>query len=63
MYIQLLGQEDPWRRKWQATPVFSPGKFHGQRCLAGYSPWGHKKLDATEQLSTHACILNLRGSV
>ena len=33
-----------WRRKWQPTPVFLPGKFHGQRNLAGYSPWGHKRL-------------------
>ena len=36
--IQSLGQEDPWRRKWQPTPVFLPGKSHGQRSLAGYSP-------------------------
>ena len=28
----------PWRRKWQLTPVFLPGKFHGQRSMAGYSP-------------------------
>jgi len=28
--------------KWQATPVFSPGKSHGQRRLAGYSPWGRR---------------------
>ena len=26
--------------KWQPTPVFLPGKFHGQRSLAGYRPWG-----------------------
>ena len=32
----------PWRRKWQPTPVFLPGKFHGQRSLVGYSPWGRK---------------------
>ena len=32
----------PWKRKWQPTPVFLPGEFHGQRSLAGYSPWGHK---------------------
>ena len=32
----------PWRRKWQPTPVFLPGKSHGQRGLVGYSPWGHK---------------------
>ena len=47
---------DPWvskipeRRKWQPTPVFLPGKSHGQRSLAGYRPWGHKELDMTEQL-------------
>ena len=38
----------PWRKKWQTTPVFLPGKCHGQRSLAGYSPWGHKELDMTE---------------
>ena len=32
----------PWRRKWQPTPVFLPRKSHGQRSLAGYSPWGYK---------------------
>ena len=32
----------PWRKKWQPTPVFFPGKSHGQRILAGYDPWGHK---------------------
>ena len=31
-----------WRRKCQPTPVFLPGKAHGQRGLAGYTPWGHK---------------------
>ena len=41
----------PCRREWQATPVFSPGEFHGQRSLAGYSPWGHKESDTTEWLS------------
>ena len=30
----------PWRRAWQLTPVFLPGKSHGQRSLAGCSPWG-----------------------
>ena len=34
----------PWRRKWQPTPVFLPGKSHGQRNLAGYRPWGHKRV-------------------
>ena len=40
----------PWRRKWLSTPVFFPGKFHGQRSLVGYSPWGPKESDMTEQL-------------
>ena len=44
----------PWRRKWQLTPVFFPGKFHGQRSLAGYSPWGHKESDMTEQWNTQS---------
>ena len=40
----------PWRRNWQPTPVLLPGKFHGQRSLVGYSPWGCKELDTTEWL-------------
>ena len=39
----------PWRRKRQPLPVFLPEKSHGQRSLAGNSPWGFKKLDTTEQ--------------
>ena len=34
----------PWGRKWQPTPVFLPGKSHGQRSLAGYNLWGHKRV-------------------
>jgi len=34
----------PWRRKWQSTPVFLPGKSHGQRSLVSYIPWGPKML-------------------
>ena len=40
-----------WRRKWQPTPVPLPGKFHGQRSLLGYSPWGCKESDMTEWLT------------
>ena len=32
----------PWRRKWQPNPVFLPGRSHGQRSLAGNSPWVHR---------------------
>ena len=48
----LLGWElIPWRRAWQPTPVFLPGESHGQRSLAGCSPWGHKRVGHDEQLS------------
>ena len=38
----------PWRRARQSTPVFLPRESHGQRSLAGYSPWGNIESDATE---------------
>ena len=47
--IPGLGRS-PWRREWQPTPVLLPGKFHGQRSLVVYSPWGCKESDKTEQL-------------
>ena len=40
-----------------AHSVFLPGKFHGQRSLVGYSPWGCKESGMTEQLSTHIIAL------
>ena len=49
----------PWRRKWQPTPVFLPGKSHGQRSVSKSmrpSPWGLNESDMTEWLSTHRCI-------
>ena len=52
-WVQSLGLEDPWRREWLPT-IFLPGEFHGQRRLAGYSPWGCKELDTTEQLTCHS---------
>jgi len=53
---------DPWvgkisgSRKWQPTPVFLSGEFHGQRSLVGYIPWGHKESHTSELLSTHSSI-------
>ena len=41
----------PWRRAWQPTPIFLPGESHGQRSLAGYSPWGHKESDTADGLT------------
>ena len=51
----------PWvwkiseRRKWQPTPVFLPGGFHGQGSLAGYSPLGHRE-SGTIEATEHACM-------
>ena len=42
--VQSLGQEDPWRRKWEPAPVFLPGKCYGQKSLVGYSPLGPKRV-------------------
>ena len=50
------GGEIPWRRKWQATPVFLTGESHQQRSLVGYSPLGHKDsntAEATEHMHMH----------
>ena len=51
--VYLWTGKIPWSRKWQPTPVFLPGKFYGQRSLAGCSLWDPKELDTTEWLSTH----------
>ena len=61
-----------WRRKWQQTPLFLPGKLHWQKNLVGYSLWGYKEWGMTERLSPHthtsththtlfACKLNKQG--
>ena len=41
----------PWRRAWQPIPVFLPEESHGQRSLVGYSPWGRRESNMTEQLT------------
>ena len=45
--VQSPGQEDPLEKEMTTTPVFLPGKLHGQRSLAAYSPYGHKESDTT----------------
>ena len=40
----------PWRMAWPPTAVLLPGRSHGQRSLAGYSPWSLRELDTTEWL-------------
>ena len=46
--FHLWAGKIPWRKAWRSTPVFLPGKFHGQRSQAGCSPWGRKEWDMTE---------------
>ena len=46
----------PWRRAWQPAPVFLLGESHGQKSLAGYSPWGHKESDMTEHAHMHRLL-------
>ena len=43
-WVQSLGREDCLEEEVAATPVFSPGKSHGQRSLVGYSPSGHVRV-------------------
>ena len=45
----------PWRRAQEPIPVFLPGESHGERNLMGYSSWGHKESDMTEE-TWRACI-------
>ena len=53
MWVDPLEKE----RATHSSIVFLPGKSHGQRNLAGYSPWGPKELDMTER-GTHTHTLN-----
>ena len=48
MRVGSLGREDPWRRAGYPTPVLWPGESHGQRSLAGYSPWDLKESDTSQ---------------
>ena len=59
--VRFLGLEDPLE-KWMIThSSILPGEFHGQRRLAGYSPWGCKESDTTEWLPLQ-CYLPMGGS-
>ena len=49
--VQSLGQKDSLEKGMATSPVFLPGESHRQRSLVGYSPWGHKERDTTEQLT------------
>ena len=53
--VRSLSWEDPLEKEMQPTPVLLPAESHGWRSLVGYSPWGHKELDTTEQLHFTSC--------
>ena len=51
-WVQSFGWEDPLEK--EMTPVFLSGESHRQTSLVGYSPWGCKESDTTEQLHLHS---------
>ena len=60
----ILVRKVPWKRKWQPTLVFLPGKASGQGSLTGYSSWGYKESNTTEHVTiattaTTTCQANL----
>ena len=48
-WVRSLGWEEGWEKGY--PPVFLPGEFHEQKSLVGYSLWGCKESDTTEQLT------------
>ena len=57
--VGTLGQEDALEEAWQPTPIFLPGKFHGQKNLAGYSPWGCNESNTTEWAQTNPIYIEV----
>ena len=47
-WVRSLGREDPLEKGMATHPSVLPGEPHGQRRLAGYSPWGHTESDMTK---------------
>ena len=60
--VQSLDWEDAWRSKWQPTPVYLLRKSHGQRSLAGYSPWGCKRVGHYLATKTNRTVMLLSVS-
>ena len=59
-WVQSLGRKEPLEKGMATTPVFWPGKYHGQRSLVGCSPWGRKESDMTERM-THTQLAHLKN--
>ena len=53
----------PWKKEWQPTPVFLPGKSHGQRGLVDYCPWGRKRIRHDSAQHTHIIWITLPKSI
>ena len=64
-WTQSLGQEDPLEKEMATHSSILAWETHGQRSLAGYSPWGRKEPDATEQQQTgnKSVLQNKKGKV
>ena len=56
--VQSLGWEDPLDKGMATHSSLLAWKIHGQSSLAGYSPWGRKESDMTEQLSLGTITIN-----
>ena len=56
-WVQSLVRKMPWRKKWQPTPVFLPGEFHGLRSLADYGPWGSQEFYLCYKQIDHLGVL------
>ena len=61
--VQSLGLKDPLEKGLQPTPAFLPGESHGQRSMAGCSPWGCKALDSTERLTLSLSMKRLPSAL
>ena len=59
----ILSGKIPWRRAEQLTLVFLSGESHGQRSLAGYSPWRRKESDTTEATKQAPKMWDIRRQV
>ena len=51
MHVRSLSKEDALERKMATPPIFLPEESHGQRSLVGYSPWGHKESNTTNNFT------------
>ena len=61
--VWSLGWEDPLEKGMQPTPVFLPGKSHGQRSLVSYSPWGHRRVRRDWATNTFTWFLLLYSTL